>query len=290
MQQQWRRTRPDLFCRRVATRLQVVTLFDVHAHLTHPTLRDDLPAVLARAAEAGLSSIVCNGLNPTDNQRVLELAASQPIVRPALGLYPVDAVLQQMRAAGDEYPDQGEVWSTDEAVDWVGDHIDQAFAVGEIGLDGHWVKEPHWEAQEAAFRRLVALAMDADKAVIIHTRKRERRALEILVEMGAKRVNWHCFGGKLNLARSIAEQGHYLSIPANARRSESFTRMLQTLPRTQLLIETDCPYLGPERDQINEPKNVRHTVEYTAELWGTSFADVEQQLCANYTRLFDAAP
>jgi Tat protein secretion system quality control protein TatD with DNase activity len=89
--------------------------------------------------------------------------------------------------------------------------------------------------------------MDAWKPMIVHTRRRERRALEILTELGARRVCWHCFGGKAKLARAVAEAGHWLSIPANARRSESFTRMLETLPRERLLLETDCPYLGPDR-------------------------------------------
>ena len=44
-----------------------------------------------------------------------------------------------------------------------------------------------------------------------------------------------------------------------ARRSESFTRMLETLPRDRLLLETDCPYLGPDREQPNEPANVAGT-------------------------------
>lgn len=267
-----------------------MALFDVHAHLTHPQLLADIDAILARARAAGVSSIICNGLNPSDNENVLRLSQAHPMVRPAFGLYPVDAVLQAMRADGVEYHDQGEVWAPEVAVQWVAEHVEQAFAVGEIGLDGYWVKEPYWPAQEETFRKLVQLAMDADKAIIIHTRKRERRTLEILLELGAKRVNWHCFGGKVSLARTIAEHGHYLSIPANAKRSESFTRMLQTLPRTQLLLETDCPYLGPERDQTNEPQNVRLTAEYTAQLWSTSVADVEQQLCANYERLFGCTP
>jgi TatD DNase family protein len=265
-------------------------LFDVHAHLTHEAFAGKLPELLERARQAGLGTIVSNGLNPRDNQAVLDLAAQYPIVKPALGLYPVDAVLVQMRAAGEEYPDQREAWDGDEAVDWVEAHLDQAFAVGEIGLDGYWVKEAHWAEQERLFRRLVGLAMAADKAVIIHTRKRERRAFEILVEMGARRVNWHCFGGKVNLARSIAEQGHYLSIPANARRSESFTRMLQTLPRERVLLETDCPYLGPERDSTNEPMNVRGTAQYAAELWGCDVASVEDRLQANFQALFGVAP
>lgn len=265
-------------------------LFDVHAHLTHRDLIDDIDGVLSRAQAAGVSTIICNGLNPEDNEHVLELAQRYPMVKPALGLYPVDAVLAEMRADGSDYPDQRRSWPADEAIDWVAKHVDRAFAIGEIGLDGYWVTEKYWPAQDDAFRRLVRLAMGHDKPIIIHTRKRERRTLELLDELGAKRVNWHCFGSKVNLARQIAERGHYLSIPANARRSESFTRMLQTLPRTQLLLETDCPYLGPEKDQRNEPANVSHTLKYAAELWGVSPSTVEAQLCENFERLFGCAP
>jgi TatD DNase family protein len=157
-------------------------------------------------------------------------------------------------------------------------------------LDGYWVKEAFWPAQDRAFTELVRLAMRADKPVIVHTRKRERRTLELLDELGARKVNWHCFGGRLTLAREIATRGHCFSIPANARRSESFTRMLETLPREQLLLETDCPYLGPEKGMTNEPANVRGTAEYAAELWNLSLEAVQDQMTRNYTRLFGVAP
>jgi len=267
-----------------------MTLFDVHAHLTHERLEADLPRVLSRATEAGVTTVISNGLNPIDNQAVLELADAHPAVKPALGLYPVDAVLRSMRAAGDEYDEKEESFDTDEAIAWVEAHVDRAFAIGEIGLDGYWVKEAHWPEQERAFQRLVKLAMDADKPVIVHSRKRERRALEILDDLGARRVCWHCFGGKVALARAIAERGHYLSIPANARRSEAFTRMLQTVARERILLETDCPYLGPDKEKTNEPANVAVTAAYAAELWGMSQGAVEARLCENFERLFGQAP
>lgn len=265
-------------------------LFDVHAHLTHPELLPRLDDILRRARDAGVTTIVSNGLNPTDNQQVLELSRREPMVRPAIGLYPVDAVLRSMRAAGVEYPGQRETFDPRAAVDWVAAHLDQAFAVGEIGLDGHWVPEAHWPEQEAVFEQLVRLAIQADKPIIIHTRKREARTLELLTQLGARRVNWHCFGGRVKLARRIAERGHYLSIPANARRNEAFTRMLQTLPRERILLETDCPYLAPERDTVNEPANVRRTVRYAAELWGSSERDAERQLSDNFAALFGMEP
>lgn len=267
-----------------------MVLFDVHAHLTHPRLLGDVDAIVARARQAGLSTIVSNGLNPADNQAVRELAQRFDLVRPAYGLYPVDAVLEPMLAAGEPYPHRGEVYSADEAVGWVREHVDEAFAVGEIGLDGYWVKEAFWPAQDRVFCQLVRLAMEADKPVIIHTRKRERRTLELLDELGARRVNFHCFGGRVKLAREIASRGYYLSIPANARRSQSFTRMLETLPRDRLLLETDCPYLAPERDGESEPANVAQTLTYASELWQLGVAEVEAQLAQNFEALFGCPP
>ncbi|HZR82255.1 MAG TPA: TatD family hydrolase [Candidatus Binatia bacterium] len=265
-------------------------LADVHAHLTHPRLAADEAGVLERARAAGVTTIVANGLNPRDNEAVRELARRSPMVRPGFGLYPVDAVLPEMRALGAEYPREGDECTAEEGIAWVAAHAEEAFAIGEIGLDGHWVPESLWAKQEEAFRALVGIALAADKPIVVHTRKRERRAFEILRELGATRVDWHCFGGKVSLARQIAEHGHTFSIPANARRSESFTRMLETLPRDRLLLETDCPYLSPDRSRSNEPATVAGTAEYAAELWGCSVREVEERLADNFERLFRAPP
>lgn len=264
--------------------------FDVHAHLTHPKLAPREAEVLANARAAGLTTIIANGLNPHDNEAVRALAARDPLVKPAYGLYPVDAVLSEMEAMGLDYPRECPAFTREEGVAWVRDHVEEAIAVGEIGLDGYWVPEPLWGLQEEAFRALVAIALEADKPIIIHTRKREPRALEILVEMKATRVNWHCFGGRVKLARRIAEHGHWLSIPANARRNEAFTRMLETLPRDKVLLETDCPYLGPDRDADNEPANVSHTAAFAAELWGCSLDEVRARMEENFAALFGVPP
>ena len=265
-------------------------LFDVHAHLTHPKLAPREAEVLANARAAGLTTIVVNGLNPHDNEAVRALARRDPLVKPAYGLYPVDAVLNEMEAMGVDYPRECPAFTAEEGIRWVRDHVDEAIAVGEIGLDGYWVPDALWDEQEQVFRALVALAMEADKPIIIHTRKREARAFEVLKEMGATRVNWHCFGSRVKLARRIAEHGHWLSIPANARRNEAFTRMLQTLPRDKVLLETDCPYLGPEPGVDNEPANVRHTAAFAAELWGCTLEEVRARVEENFAALFGVDP
>ncbi len=266
-------------------------LFDVHAHLTDERLAADEPSVVARARAAGVTTIVANGLNPADNEKVRALAARVPEVKPAFGLYPVDAVLPEMRAMGVEYDHHGrDPVSAEEAIEWLGENLGEAIALGEVGLDRYWVPEALWARQEDVFRRLVRLALDHDKPIIVHSRKAERRMLEVLQDEGATRVDWHCFGSKVKLGRQIGEHGHWLSIPANVARVESFQRLVDTLPRERILLETDCPYLSPERGTLNEPANVARTVEVMAERWGVDEAAVVEQLEQNFEALFGEAP
>ena len=103
-------------------------------------------------------------------------------------------------------------------------------------------------------------------------------------------MNWHCYSSKVKLGLRIAEHGHWLSIPANARKAENFTRLLERLPRDKVLLETDCPYLAPQRDTLNEPANVVTTARYAAELWDTDLDGVQQQLSSNFERLFGFVP
>jgi TatD DNase family protein len=263
-----------------------MALHDAHAHLTHPRIESDLPGVLERAEAAGVTTIVANGLDPDDNERVAALAREHSIVRPAFGFYPVDAVLVEMRRLGIDYPGPSAGHDPADGIRDIRERLDDAFAVGEIGLDGHWVPESLWEQQEQVFRELVSLAIEADLPIIVHTRKRELRTLEVLLELEARRVLWHCFGGKKKLALRIAAAGHYLSIPANARRVDGFAGLLAALPRERLLLETDCPYLAPEKGGQSEPAHVAGTATLAAELWGVDRPEAEMRFEENFGTLF----
>ena len=104
------------------------------------------------------------------------------------------------------------------------------------------------------------------------------------------RVNWHCFGGRHSLIPQIVEAGHCFSLPANTPRSETFQTLLRKVPREQLLLETDCPYLGPLPGTPSEPAHVRGTAAFAAELWGASLEEVSQQFARNFERTFRVAP
>jgi len=268
-----------------------VGYFDVHAHLTSPRFLGQVDAIVDRAARAGVTTIVSNGLNVNDNERVLALSKEHALVKPAIGYYPVDAVLHEMTAAGIDYPREDvDNYSAEETVRWIESHAEQAFAIGEIGLDHHWVPAEFWERQERIFLELVDIARAAKRPIIIHTRKAERRAYELLSAMPDLRVDWHCYSSRLKLGKDIAEAGHYLSIPANAPRSETFAGLLRSARRTQRLLETDCPYLAPEPGGTSEPSHVTGTVRFAAELWGTTESAALAQFEENFERLFGCAP
>lgn len=264
-------------------------LHDIHAHLTDPRLLADEAGVIDRARAAGVTTIVSNGLHPEDNRAVLALSQRHPEVKPAFGLYPVHAVLSEMRAAGEPYPSDDEV-DPESAITWLEENVDAAVAIGEIGLDHHWVPAAFWELQEQRFVRLVKLAMDTDKPIIVHSRKAEARMFEVLRDLGIRRVDWHCYSSKVKRGRAIAAHGHWLSIPANVQRAENFTQLLKTLPRDKVLLETDCPYLSPDPGTLNEPASVARTLDFAATCWGCSPEAAADQLAENFEALMGFAP
>ncbi|MCA9553918.1 MAG: TatD family hydrolase [Myxococcales bacterium] len=258
---------------------------DVHAHLTHEAFDADRAQVALRAAEAGVEVVIVNGLEPVSNRQVLALCAEHPHLKPACGIYPVDAVAHKIDRATWSHPfDPPAPFDVDAEVSWIDAHADELVAIGECGLDQYWVKDQA-EEQERVFRALCKVAVKHDKPLIIHTRKAEARSLEILQEEGVVKADFHCYGGKLKLAERIAEAGYYLSIPPVVVRAESFQRMAQKLPLERLLTETDCPYMGPDRER-NEPANVPLGVAAMAEARGIGAGEMAAAIRENCRRLF----
>ena len=259
---------------------------DVHAHLTHEAFADDQDAVARRAAEAGVEVVIVNGLEPASNRETLALAQRYPHVKAACGIYPVDAIAHRIDRAAWSYDfDPPAPFDVDAEIDWIDAHADQLVAVGECGLDQYWVTDQA-EEQERVLTRLCEVALKHDKPVILHSRKAERRTFEILQSLGVVKADFHCFGGKLKLAKRIAEAGYYLSIPPVVERGESFQRMARDLPLDRLLTETDCPYMGPDRDARNEPANVPRGVAAMAAARGIPAEEMAQAVRDNCRRLF----
>lgn len=261
---------------------------DVHTHLTHEKFQGDVWEVVARAKQAGLSALVVNGLEPDSNRTILEMAKKDPVIKPALGIYPIDAINHLKPTL----PFEVATFDVDAEIRFIDAAAEQGklFAIGECGLDGHWVGEETFPEQERVFRALIEIAKKHNLPLVIHTRKRELRAMEILREHQIKRVDFHCFGGKARWAIEAAEKdGWWFSIPANARTNESFTKMLKQLPAEKILTETDAPFLAPQKGTRNEPMHVTGTVAYLGELRGMSTEAARDLVWKNFQTLFTAS-
>lgn len=256
---------------------------DVHTHLSHESFRDDIDQVIDRAKLAGLGAIVVNGLEPQSNRWIHALSKKHAVIKAAFGIYPIDAVAH-LRP---KLPFEVTAIDTTAELQWIEANVDEAIALGECGLDGYYLDESTYAEQEKVFHGFIDIALAKDKPLIIHSRKLEDRVFEILKDRGVKRVNMHCYGGKVKAALRVAkEEGWYFSIPAHSRRSQSFSKLLAELPQDRILTETDAPYLSPEPGKRNEPANVTGTVQHFAELRQWDLETAKQQIYSNYKNLF----
>jgi TatD DNase family protein len=260
-------------------------LVDVHAHIHHRAFEGERDAVVARAEAAGLAAIVENGLDRTSNRSALELAARHPIVRAALGVYPVNAVAHRVQhweaSLRPELFDVAEEIAFIEARARAG----EIAAIGECGMDGHWVKE--WlDEQREVFVEMVRLAIRVDLPLVVHSRSAERECVEVLEREGARRVDLHCFGGKLALAERAARNGWYISVPPVVTRSSSFQALARRVGPERVLTETDCPYQGPRKDERNEPAFVAEGAAALGRVWGLGPAEAAARIWQSYCELF----
>jgi TatD DNase family protein len=258
-------------------------LVDVHSHLDHKAFEKDLPDVIERAKDAGLSAIITAGINPETNRKTLEICEKYKQVKPALGVYPVSALKKEADIG--EFPIKVAEFDFDEELEFIKKNKDRIIAVGEIGLDFLHDKEQHIEQKEN-FIALLELAEKIRKPVFVHSRKAEAEAIEILKSRSQKKVIMHCFSGNFKLIKQGIEQGFYFSIPTNVVFSSHFQELSKMAPACQLFTETDAPYLSPAKGERNEPANIAVSVRKIAELKGLDADETSKLMYENYQRVF----
>ena len=256
-------------------------LVDTHAHLMDTAFANDLPAVLERAAAAGVVAMVCVGYDENSSVAAVALAERYPQIVAAVGIHP--------NSSGAARP------GAFERIEQLARHP-RVIGIGETGLDNYRKRTPP-EVQRDWFKRHLDLAARRNLPVVVHNREADAEVGPMLLdwsrETGGRGV-LHCFSGDDTMLAAGLEAGFTVSFagPVTYKNAGDLARRAQRVPLDRVVVETDCPYLPPHphRGQRNEPALVHLTAARLAELHGVPLAQIEHATTENARRLFPTLP
>jgi TatD DNase family protein len=254
-------------------------LLDIHAHLDHLQFKNDLNEVIERAKDV---LIVGSGITPRTNKFILELSKKFENVKASIGLYPVEAFKAEIKQG--DYPVEPEQIDVNNEIEFIKNNKDMIVAVGEIGLDYSLAPESE-KSQKQLFQKLIELAEQIKKPVIIHSRKAEQDVIDMLESSNLKKIILHCFCGKQKLVLRAQDNGWYFTVPTNVVRSQQMQHIAETTDINRLMTETDSPYLSPFPGKRNEPSFVIEAVKKIAEIKKMDIKEVENNIFKNYLSL-----
>ena len=251
----------------------MTSLIDTHAHLDEIK---GLEQTLTEAKSAGIIAIIAVGSDYESNQEVLQLSQlHKDFIYPALGLHP-------WNLKGSEI---------DRNLEFIAANIEQAVAVGEVGLDYHKkVREiADKDLQKQVLKEILKIAKTHHKPALIHSRYAWRDSLSVVEEAGLEKAVFHWYTGPSSVLRDIINQGYFISVTPAVEYHEEHRRAVKETPLERLLLETDSPVVygrGREFEYESKPADVLRALKGAAGLKGLSEAQIAAVTTENALRLF----
>ncbi len=259
---------------------QTPEIVDSHCHLDFPDFAEDLPGVIARARDAGVTRMVAICTKLRQEPQVRAIAEAHDGVFYAAGTHPMSAASEPL--------------ATIDQLKALARHP-KFVGIGETGLDYHYTADSA-EVQQISLRTHIAAAQETGLPLIIHARAADDDMARILAEHyrnAPYTCVMHCFSSSPALARAALDLGFYLSMSGIAAfpKSQEIRDIFTAAPLDRVLVETDAPYLAPppHRGKRNEPAYVAHTAQVGATLYGLDYAEFAAASSANFDRLFTKA-
>lgn len=248
-------------------------IIDTHTHIYDRQFSEDFADVMSRA-ENELEGIVSIGFDLESSVRSVELANKYDFVHAVVGVHPVD-----IRKLNDEVEKELEKLILNEK---------KVVAVGEIGLDYHWMEDPE-DVQAEGFRRQMKLAEKLNRPVVIHTREALQDTLDILAEFPNVGGILHCYPGSYESAKPFLDR-YYIGIGGTLtfKNNRKTKELVKELALEKIVLETDCPYLTPVpfRGKRNEPAYTKYVAEEIAQIKGVSVEEVVRVTTENAKRIY----
>lgn len=253
-------------------------LFDTHAHYDDERFDGDRDALLASMPENGVELILNPGCDLETSRKALSYAEKFPHVYAAAGIHPENIEGVDLER---DLP----------LLEELAVRSPRVRAIGEIGLDYYWVKEPEARRFQAeVFRAQMRLAKRLNLPVIIHDREAHLDCLTIAEQYPGVRGVFHCYSGSVEFAMRLLDLGYYLSFTGviTYKNAKKAAEVVRAVPLDRLMVETDAPYMAPEpfRGKRNSSLYVYRMAEAIAAIKELPVGQVIEQTTANGRCLF----
>ena len=253
-------------------------ILETHAHYDDDRLNEDRHEILMGLPEAGIGIVINSGASVESTRDTVELAKKYNHVYAAVGVHPSEIA---------ELDEDFMEWMKQQA-SW-----EKTVAIGEIGLDYYWDKEPEvQEKQRYWFGRQIELARETGLPIIVHSRDAAADTMQVMKEHHAEEIPGviHCFSYSKEMAQEFIKMGYYIGVGGvvTFKNAKKLIETVEAIPLESILLETDCPYMAPEpyRGKRNSSYYLTYVVEKIAELKGVSVEEVERVTEANARTLF----
>lgn len=254
----------------------MIKIFDTHTHLNVEQFYGKVEEELALAREMGVVKMNVVGFDKPTIEKALQLADAHEDIYATVGWHPTEA---------GSYSDAVENFLL-EAL-----KHPKILALGEIGLDYHWMTASK-EVQKEVFKRQITLSKELGLPFVVHTRDALEDTYEVIKEVGVGAAGgiMHSFSGSWEMAQAFIDLGMMISLSGvvTFKKATELHDVATKIPLEHLLVETDAPYLAPvpKRGRENKTAYTRYVVEKIAELRGVSVEEVAMATYANAERIF----
>ena len=254
-------------------------MIDTHSHIFSEEFKEDLSEVIARAKKIGVEKIFMPNIDDTSVEDMLNVCQAYPdYCFPMIGFHPTSV----------EGPDA--IYKVRE----MKKHLVEGhpyIAVGEVGLDLYWNKT--WlKEQQLILDEQIQWALEWNLPLVIHCREAFPELFQVLEPYKHTELTgvFHSFTGTVDEARELMDYSRFM-IGINGVvtfKKSTLPEVLQEVPLTKLVLETDSPYLAPVpfRGKRNETSYVKRVAVKLAELYGMEIGEVERQTTENALKVF----
>ena len=249
----------------------IYILIDVHCHAN---LFLTIDKVIEDAKKVGVEKIVAVAMSSISQERVLELASRYNEVFASLGIHPEEVKMNEKIEQ-----------QLDSIIDLIKQNKQNISAIGEIGLDHHFVKDKTlYPLQKTIFNKMLLLAQDLELPVNLHTKGAEKIVFDTLPSYKIPNINIHWYSGPENFLKLGMDRGYYFSITPAISYSPVVKKVVLNVDKEHLLLESDGPvkYSG----KIGVPAMVKNVLNSISKLKEINSDELEKQIEENTRKIF----